>query len=183
MIATLASVVCLAAPAVFPVDGRVTDWFRPPSCARCEGNRGVEIATVRGDEVVAPVSGTVEFVGPVGGLTYLVVAAVGEASLKAVVGGLVGVTVGRGDRVEAGRAMGTAMDALYVGFRVGPRRDSRYVDPAPLFGLHRKRARLVAPEPTPVSLTSRLGHPTRPLHQRHCSVLPPVVASARGPGP
>ncbi|MFM8387702.1 MAG: peptidoglycan DD-metalloendopeptidase family protein [Actinomycetota bacterium] len=183
MIAALAAV-CLAVPATFPVDGRVIDWFRPPACIRCEGNRGLEIVTVRGSLVAAPVAGTVEFVGPVGGLTYVVVATAAEPSLKAVIGGVVSVAIARGDRIEAGRAIGRAMDALYVGFRVGPRRESRYVDPAPLFGLQRKRARLVAPEPAPVSLARRPGHPIRLNNsQRHCSVLPPVVASARGPGP
>lgn len=184
MITTLAAALCLAAPAVFPVGGRVTDWFRPPACARCEGNRGLEIATARGAQVAAPVAGTVEFVGPVGGLFYVVVAAAAEPSLKAVVGGVAGVSVSRGDHVEAGRVIGVAMDALYVGFRIGPRRDNRYLDPAPLFGLQRKRARLVAPAPTPVSLGRRSGLWTRLNNQpSHCSVLPPVVASARGPGP
>lgn len=183
MIAALTAV-CLAVPAVFPVDGHVTDWFRLPACARCEGNRGLEVATARGSTVVAPVAGRIEFVGPVGGLTYVVVATAAEPSLKAVIGGVAGVAVARGDRVEAGRAVGVALDALYVGFRVGPRRDNRYVDPAPLFGGQRKRARLVAREPAPVSLSRRPGHPIRSNNsQRHCSVLPPVVASARGPGP
>ena len=184
MIASLVAAVCLAVPAVFPVDGRVTDWFRPPACARCAGNRGLEIATARGATVVAPVAGTVDFVGPVGGLTYVVVAVDGQPDLRAVVGGVLDVVVARGERVAAGRTLGVAAGALYVGFRVGPRLDNRYVDPAPLFGLPRRRARLVAPQPGPVSLARRPGHPIRPTsQQRHCSVLPPVVASARGPGP
>ncbi|MBU3704418.1 MAG: M23 family peptidase, partial [Ilumatobacteraceae bacterium] len=72
MIAAFAAVLCLATPAVVPVEGRVVDWFRPPGCTWCSGNRGLEIATTPGEAVVAPVTGTVEFAGPVGGVDYLV---------------------------------------------------------------------------------------------------------------
>lgn len=184
MIASLVATVCLATPAIFPVDGRVTDWFRPPACARCAGNRGLEIGSRVGATVVAPVSGVIDFVGPVGGVTYVVMVVDGQADLRAVIGGVGDATVTRGERVAAGRVIGASAGALYVGFRLGPRRDGRYLDPAPLFGRERKRARLVAPQSDPVSLARRLGHPIRPEHQqRHCSVLPPVVASAREPGP
>jgi septal ring factor EnvC (AmiA/AmiB activator) len=184
MIASLAAAVCLATPAIFPVDGRVTDWYRPPACARCAGNRGLEIESRVGASVVAPVAGTVDFVGPVGGVTYVVVAVDGQADLRVVIGGVRGATVTRGERVAAGRVIGSSAGALYVGFRLGPRHDGRSLDPAPFFGRERKRARLVALQPDPVSLARRPGHPIRPEHpQRHCSVLPPVVASARGPGP
>lgn len=184
MIAPLVATLCLGAPAVFPVEGRVTDWFRPPSCARCAGNRGLEVSAAVGSLVVAPVEGSIEFVGPVGGVNYVVVAAGEPAGLRAVVGGVERVGVARGDFVTAGQRLGVVAAALFVGFRVGPRRENRYLDPAPLFGLTRRRARLVAPEPGPVSLPPRPSHPTRSeFPTRHCSVLPPVVASARGPGP
>lgn len=184
MIASLVAAVCLAAPAVFPVDGRVTDWFRPPACGRCAGNRGLEVSAVGGSTVLVPVTGNVEFVGPVGGVNYVVVAVSGQSGLRAVLGGVERVAVARGDLVTAGQRLGTAGGAMFVGFRVGPRRDNRYLDPAPLFGLSRRRARLVAPESDPVSLPPRPSHPTQPeFPTRHCSVLPPVVASARGPGP
>ncbi len=183
MIAALATVVCLATPAVVPVAAPVVDWFRPPSCTWCAGNRGLEFAAEPGRRVVAPVSGTVAFVGPVGGVTYVVIRAAGGDGVNAVIGGIDAPSVGRGDEVTAGVMVGRAVGSLHLGFRIGPRREGRYVDPAPLLGLGRKPARLVAHDPAPVSLARRPGHPIRSSTQRHCSVLPPVVASARGPGP
>ncbi|MBU6241579.1 MAG: peptidoglycan DD-metalloendopeptidase family protein [Acidobacteria bacterium] len=185
MIAAFAAMLCLATPAVVPVEGRVVDWFRPPGCAWCSGNRGLEIATTPGGAVVAPVTGTVEFAGPVGGVDYLVISAAEQPLLNVVIGGIEGGNVVAGEVVTAGQPIARARTWLYVGFRVGPRRDGRYLDPAGFFGLVRKPARLVAPDPPPVSLTWRSSLRVRPqtTHQRHCSVLPPVVASAREPGP
>lgn len=194
MIAGLAAVVCLSAPAIVPVDGRVVDWFRAPGCARCSGNRGLEFATTPGGMVVAPLAGTVTFAGSVGGVNYVVISADDDALLdidvNVVLGGVQRPEVGEGDVDEgdvvlAGQSIARSSGWLYAGFRVGPRRDGRYLDPAPFFALARKPARLVAPDPPPVSLARRLGPRVQPqkTHQRHCSVLPPVVASAREPGP
>lgn len=184
MIAALAAVVCLAVPATVPVEGRVVDWFRQPVCPRCAGNRGLELTATPDAQVVAPVAGEVTFAGPVGGIGYVVIAAEVVEGLNFVLGGLLARTVAVGDRVVSGVPVGRAGAWLFVGTRMGPRSDGRYLDPAPLFGLVRKSARLVAPDPVPVSLARRPG-PQTGSHQlqRHCSVLPPVVASARGPGP
>ena len=189
MIAALAAVLCLGGTATIPVEGRVIDWFRPPNCTWCSGNRGLEFATSPGRGVLAPLTGTVNFVGPVGGVEYLVIRAADEAlkttELNVVLGGIDGGEVREGEAVAAGQVVARSTGWLYVGFRVGPRRDGRYLDPAPFFALARKPARLVAPDPPPVSLARRLGPRIQPhkSQQRHCSVLPPVVASARGPGP
>ena len=185
MTAVFAALLCLAGPAVVPVEGDVTDWFRRPVCPRCAGNRGLEIATRSGGVVVAPVAGQVTYVGTVGGVGYVVVAVDEVEGLNAVLGGVVAAKVALGDRVAPGAEVGRAIGQVFVGMRYGPRREGRYLDPAPLFGLERKRARLVAPGSVPVSLARRPGLRTRPAtqHSRHCSVLPPVVASARGPGP
>ena len=184
MIAALAAVVCLAAPAMVPVEGRVVDWFRQPVCPRCAGNRGLEFSATPGASVVAPLAGAVTFAGRVGGVRYVVVASDEVEELNVVLGGLDSDTVAVGDRLVRGTPVGMAGTWLFLGTRMGPRSDGRYLDPAPLFGLVRKSARLVAPSPVPVSLARRPG-PRIGSHQlqRHCSVLPPVVASARGPGP
>ena len=189
MIAALTAVVCLSAPAIVPVDGRVVDWFRAPGCAWCSGNRGLEFATTPGGVVVAPLAGTVTFAGSVGGVNYVVISADDDAlldiDLNVVLGGIQRPKVDEGDVVSAGQSIARSSGWLYAGFRVGPRRDGRYLDPAPFFALARKPARLVAPDPPPVSLARRLGLRVLPqkTRQRHCSVLPPVVASAREPGP
>jgi hypothetical protein len=199
VIAALAAVVCLSAPAIVPVDGRVVDWFRAPGCAWCSGNRGLEFATTPGGVVVAPLAGTVTFAGSVGGVNYVVISADDDAlldiNLNVVLGGIQRPKVDEGDLdegdldegdvVSAGQSIARSSGWLYAGFRVGPRRDGRYLDPAPFFALARKPARLVAPDPPPVSLARRLGLRVLPqkTRQRHCSVLPPVVASAREPGP
>jgi len=185
VIAALAAVVCLASPAIVPVEGRVVDWFRSPACPRCAGNRGLEFVSVPGAAVVAPVAGEVAFSGPVGGVGYIVIVADEPAGLNAVIGGVGDRTVAVGDAVAAGQRLGQASTWLFAGFRLGSRREAGYLDPAPLFGLGRRTARLVAPEPPPVSLRRRSNLRIRSSfnNQRHCSVLPPVVASARGPGP
>ena len=184
MIAALAAAVCLAVPATVPVEGRVVDWFRQPVCPRCAGNRGLEFTATPGAPVVAPLPGEVTFAGQVGGVGYVVVASDEVEGLNLVLGGLAADTVTAGDRLVRGAPVGLAGAWLFLGTRMGPRSDGRYLDPAPLFGLVRKSARLVAPDPVPVSLARQPG-PRTGSHQlqRHCSVLPPVVASARGPGP
>lgn len=195
MIAAIGAALCLAVPAVFPVDGRVIDAFRAPACARCAGNRGLEVAVAPGAPVSSPVDGTVTFAGPVGGVGWLVVRASSgrvewvesDAAAFAVLGGVGDLLVSRGDDVRAGEPIGhAALATLFVGFRLGPRRDGLYVDPTPLFSvrpLGRSRPRLVASPESAVSLPRRFDRPVGPPTQRHCSVLPPVVASARGPGP
>lgn len=184
MIAAVAAAVCLAVPAVVPVEGHVVDWFRQPVCPRCAGNRGLEFATTPGDGVVAPFAGSVTFSGAVGGVAYVVIADSSGSGANAVLGGLVERLAMTGESIAAGQIVGRAGGWLFAGIRLGPRRDAVYLDPAPLFGLVRPVARLVAPWPDPVSLARRPSLRTRPTsQQRHCSVLPPVVASARGPGP
>ena len=184
MIAALAAVVCLAVPAVVPVEGRVVDWFRRPVCPRCAGNRGLEFETFPGTAVVAPVGGEVTFAGSVGGIDYVVIASGEVAGLNVVLGGIAARDALVGDRVAPGARLGRTGPWLFVGARVGPRRDGRYLDPAPLLGLGRRSARLVAPGPVPVSLARRSDSWIQPKQQEsHCSVLPPVVASAREPGP
>jgi len=184
MIAALAAAVCLVSSTVVPVDGRVTDWFRRPDCGWCAGNRGLEFATPVGAVVRAPVDGAVVFSGPVGAVPYVVIRTDATGSTEpvyAVIGGVVGPA--KGESVAAGAVIGSATGWLFVGFRVGPRRAGRYLDPAPLLGIGRRAARLVAREPLPVSLSRRPGSPTDPHNPYHCSALQPVVASARESGP
>lgn len=192
MIAVVVSaLVCIASPTVAPVEGRITDWFRRPDCGWCAGNRGLEFATAPGAPVASPVDGTVQFSGPVGGVGYLVIrvdAATGAPRpLFAVLGGVEaapGVVVPHaGDVVSVGAVVGRVAGWLFFGMRIGPRRDNLYVDPAPLVGIGRKPARLVAGDPLPVSLSRRPGSRTAPANPYHCSAFLPVVASARESGP
>ena len=189
MIAVVAAAVCLVSQSVVPVAGHVTDWFRRPECGWCAGNRGLEFATEPSAPVRAPVDGTVSFAGPVGGVPYLVLrtTALGtNEPLFAVLGGVEpdpAAAIARGTEVGVGTSIGRAVGWLFVGFRLGPRRDNRYLDPAALLGIGRKSARLVAPDRLPVSLTRRPGSRTEPQNPYHCSALPPVVASARESGP
>ena len=184
MIAAFAAAVCLVSTSVVPVEGRVIDWFRRPDCGWCAGNRGLEFTTAPGVVVRSPVDGVVSFSGPVGGVPYVVIRtdATGTAEpVSAVIGGATGPT--KGESVNAGTAIGVAAGWLFVGFRVGPRRANLYLDPAPLLGIGRKSARLVARDPLPVSLSRRPGSPTGSHNPYHCSALQPVVASARESGP
>jgi murein DD-endopeptidase MepM/ murein hydrolase activator NlpD len=193
--AIVALAVCITAPTVVPVPPEtavVTDWFRRPGCSWCQGNRGVEFALPEGTSVVvAATPGKVAFVGGVGGVPYVVVRIADEAlapappeGVYAVYGGVDGPSVRKGDRVGAGQMLGRSRAWLYVGFRLGPRRDDRHLDPAPLLGMSRSRSRLVVRGGSGTSLRGRphpWGHPEArtSTSTKQCSVLPPVVASAR----
>jgi murein DD-endopeptidase MepM/ murein hydrolase activator NlpD len=190
----LSLAVCISAPTVAPIPPQgavVTDWFRRPGCSWCQGNRGVEFAIAAGTAVVSATPGTVAFVGPVGGVPYVVVRVAPHVVIPAMVEGLYAVyggvgdpLVGKGDSVGAGQVLGRSRTWLYLGFRLGPRRDDRHLDPAPLLGMNRSRSRLVVRGGSGTSLQRRpnpWGHPeARPsTSTKQCSVLPPVVASAR----
>lgn len=199
--AVVGALICAALPPTLPVEGRVTDWFRRPACTWCPGNRGLEFATAIGAPVVAPWPGSIDFAGQVGGVSYVVVLVDRESAgitgvtgnLYVVLGGIDPQNVHKGQAVAKGTQIGASRGWLYVGFREGPRRDARYLDPAPLLGLSPRRAVLVA-EGRRSSSLSNAPSPARQVFggqatarnatqttARHCTVSPPVVASARGP--
>lgn len=128
-----------AAPAwVEPVEGVVTDGFRPPSHVGAPGNRGWEYQTTPGAVVVASGSGTVAFAGVIGSHRYVSVQHAG--GLRTTYSWLAGIDVVRGQSVAAGERLGTSTGTLHFGVREG----SRYLDPAVLFGHGSGAPRLVS---------------------------------------
>lgn len=108
---------------VLPTQFAVTDSFRPPSCAWCAGNRGIEYATAPQAPVYSAASGEVTFVGSVAGTLYVVVrTANGELVTH---GRLASTQVAAGDRVSAGFRIGISSGGLYIGVR----RFGIYLDP------------------------------------------------------
>ena len=156
--AVFAVVLCVVNTAPAPVAGKVTDWFRRPQCTWCAGNRGLEFAVGQNTPVRMPWPGIVTFVGPVGGVPYVVVeidqVAAGIAPerggqlvtpLYEVLGGVNGPLVALGEAVNPLQVVGYAHQWFYVGLRLGARAENNYLDPAVFFGLTRPRARLVSP--------------------------------------
>ena len=200
MIAALVgALVCAALPPTVPVQGRVTDWFRRPACTWCPGNRGLEFSTAVGAPVVSPWPGSIDYVGTVGGVSYVVVLVDRDAAgitgvsgnVYAVLGGVEPQNLENGQKLANGAPLGASRGWLYVGFREGSRRTSRFLDPAPLFHLAPRRAVLVvegrrssslslAPMPNQQSFDGQASA-RNSTSTRHCTVSPPVVASARGP--
>jgi murein DD-endopeptidase MepM/ murein hydrolase activator NlpD len=134
-----------------PVIADVADPFRLPACVWCPGNRGIEYATDPGTPVRAVAAGTVSFAGAVADVRYVVVRQ--PDGLRATYGGLDRLLVHVGDVVVAQQVVGTTERHLHLGLRDG----DRYVDPTPLLGRLRWRARLVPldggparPAPPPV---------------------------------
>jgi len=106
-----------------PVDAPVVDTFRPPATPYGPGNRGIDYATVPGEEVRAAAPGVVAFAGAVaGGLHVVVLHADGIRTSSSF---LRTVEVRRGQRVAAGQVVGTAGPSLHFGARAG----EAYVDP------------------------------------------------------
>ena len=100
---------------VLPTQFAVTDSFRPPTCAWCAGNRGIEYATPQGSPVHSSASGEVTFVGSVAGRLYVVVRATNGVLVTH--GRLSSVQVSAGDRVSVGFRIGSSSGGLYIGVR------------------------------------------------------------------
>ncbi len=123
--------------AIPPVHGEITDFYRPPPCRWCAGNRGWEIAVRAPYDVVAATDGVVTFNGLVARVAYVVVQT--DCGLR--------ITYGRldapepfsvGDRVRRGQRLARSR-TIFLGVRAGSKR----LDPTILWG--RPRARLVPP--------------------------------------
>jgi murein DD-endopeptidase MepM/ murein hydrolase activator NlpD len=134
-----------------PVDAPVVDPFRPPSCAWCAGNRGLEYGTSGGTIVRAVAAGEVTFSGTVAGVRYVVVRH--ADGRRATYGGLATSPVHTGDVVAARSVVGTTDGHLHFGLREG----DLYLDPAPLLGRLVGRPRLVPVDGT----AARAGPPPR----------------------
>jgi murein DD-endopeptidase MepM/ murein hydrolase activator NlpD len=108
---------------VLPTQFAVTDSFRPPTCAWCAGNRGIEYATPPHAPVHSAASGEVTYVGSVAGTMYVVVRAANGVLVTH--GRLASAQVSAGDRVSSGFRIGTSSGGLYIGVR----RLGAYLDP------------------------------------------------------
>jgi len=98
------------------------------------GHRGVDLAAVPGQPVLAPAAGTVVFAGPVAGRGVLVLAHADglRSSVEPVVPGVaVGTTVRAGD-VVAALAAGPAHCGATACLHLGVRRGETYLDPLAL---------------------------------------------------
>lgn len=106
-----------------PADAAVVDPFRLGADPYGPGNRGVDLATAPGDEVVAAAGGTVTFAGPVGGRLHVTV--LHPDGLRTTYSFLRRVTVSRGDGVAAGDVVGQADGPVHWSARAG----DAYLDP------------------------------------------------------
>ncbi|CAB4604267.1 unannotated protein [freshwater metagenome] len=126
-----------------PLVAPVTDPFRMPPCRYCAGNRGIEYGPRPGQTVVAVAAGEVVFAGTVARIRWVVVAH--ADGRRASYGHLASLAVALGDRVVAGRRIGTTTDRFHLGLRDG----DDPVDPTPLLGRWRFPTRLVPVDGTP----------------------------------
>ncbi|HEX7168553.1 MAG TPA: M23 family metallopeptidase [Acidimicrobiales bacterium] len=153
-----------------PVDAPVADGFRPPATRYGAGNRGVDYDTATGDVVRAAADGRVVFAGRVGlGLHVVVLHADG---IRTSYSFLDAVGVARGDRVHAGKVVGTAGESLHVGARAG----DAYLDPLVLFGQRAGRVHLVDDDDGDAA-----GRRAAPVDERRGLV--DGLAGATGAGP
>lgn len=125
-------------PYVWPVQAPITDPFRAPASPYGPGNRGIEFATVPGQEVVAAGAGTVTFAGQVGGRLFVTV--LHPDGVRTSYSFLRSIAVARGQLVGRGQKVGSAAAVFHVGARI---RDA-YIDPAVLFGGAPSSPRLIA---------------------------------------
>lgn len=139
----LAAAAALLGCLIPPVDVPVVDGFRPPTCAFCPGNRGLEYDTAVGTGVIASASGTVTFSAVVAGTRYVVIA--DDDGLTATYGKLATTGLAVGRRVSGGGPIGTTTSHFYFGLRRG----DTYIDPAPLLGQWTYRARLIPVDGSP----------------------------------
>jgi murein DD-endopeptidase MepM/ murein hydrolase activator NlpD len=139
MIAALVALATLLAPTCWrpPVEARVAVPFRAPACTWCPGHRGIEYRVAPGTPVRAVTDGRVVFAGSVVGVTYLVIRV--ADGRRVTFGQLADLSARVGQQVHEGQVVGHSTARLFLGVRVG----DHPVDPAPLLGRPRGRARLV----------------------------------------
>jgi murein DD-endopeptidase MepM/ murein hydrolase activator NlpD len=111
-----------------PTNRSISDPWRPPANPYAAGNRGIEFATVAGDQVLIAAAGSVTFAGNVAGTYYLVV--LHPDGIRTTLGGLTGSPFRIGDNVARGQVAGTASGPIHFGARYG----DLYIDPTPLLG-------------------------------------------------
>lgn len=127
---------------VLPVDGPVVRLFVRPPQRWSRGHRGVDLAAEPGTPVRSPVSGVVEFAGPVAGRVVLTVvradgvrssleplADVVAAGTTVATGDLVGLVGAPSETGSAGNAHGRGHCWPSSCLHWGVRRDGEYVDP------------------------------------------------------
>lgn len=117
-----------------PIPGAVARGFDPPAVRWGAGHRGVDLAGEPGDQVMAPVAGTVTFAGAVAGRPVLVIShGQRRTTLEPV-----RATVSVGDTVAAGNVVGelvaghgcSARACVHWGLREG----DIYLNPLAVFG-------------------------------------------------
>lgn len=124
---------------VLPVPGPVLRFFVRPPQRWSAGHRGIDLAAAEGEPVASPVSGVVEFAGPVAGRTVITV--LRPDGLRASLEPLDDV-VPVGTAVTAGGVVGRVGSAAAGGGHCGAascvhwgvRRGEEYVDPLSLLG-------------------------------------------------
>jgi murein DD-endopeptidase MepM/ murein hydrolase activator NlpD len=119
-----------------PVPGSVVHPFDPPAERWLAGHRGVDLAAGAGDPVRAPAAGVVSFAGSVAGKPVVVVTHPGglRSTFEPVTA-----SVGRGDTVGRGEAIGVLADtaghcAPGGCLHWGVLRGEAYLDPLALLG-------------------------------------------------
>lgn len=147
---------CLAMPAHV---GVVAGFDDP--CPYCAGSRSVIVETRSDDVVPAPVTGTVTFVGAVGGAPWIVVRSADHPAVRVTLGGIRTASVVAGDRVVIGEPIGTTTTRLVVTLRDA----DTYRDPSPW-----------------LAVGQRVSRPARPRSVSPRSVLPRSVAALVGQG-
>jgi len=125
-------------PYVWPVQAPITDPFRAPVSPYGPGNRGIEFATLPGQDVVAAGAGRVTFSGQVGGRLFVTV--LHPDGVRTSYSFLRSTAVVRGQVVGRGETIGSAAAVFHVGARIG----DAYIDPAVLFGGAPTSPRLIA---------------------------------------
>ncbi len=148
-----AAAVCLVAP----VSGPVTEPYAPSG--QYSGHWGVDFAAEVGDEVHAPVAGTVSFAGSVAGMKSVTIQPV--SGFKVSISYLATVGVVRGTVVRRGSVVGRAgLEKGMSGVHMSTRIDGQYVDPVGQMGCRAtdisRALRLVTPpQPYPRSRANR----------------------------
>src|SRR4051794_2376659 len=120
-----------------PVEGPIIDPFRPPACAWCPGNRGIDYAVAPGTPVRASAAGTVTFAGAIGAERFVTV--LHADGLRTTYAFLAAVAVHVGQAVTQGTVVGISGATLHFGVRRG----MVYLDPELLLAGGRLVARLV----------------------------------------